>query len=319
MPVYPQAAMTEFRRRLRLVNRTIDSGLTARVFGKSSLQPLMAILNDANGTAIQVYLAITRLPRDKAQKYRDALGYLLISYPGMALGGIVLEDLISQPINQTRAAFFRQTPMPPDFNPAPPGPKVLVQPMSHWTDGSIVQYLLANADTTNVLLIHLAGRDSEGMDERFNGRTTREYLVSAMRVARVMGCPAAAMTVGRAGADPLFPALLAEFQQLPANLQNIFHEDHAHSCTHQPACAAFLQSRPNCVVMGFDGTICVVANVFGSPERVGGAGTAYKPAVVSLANVVMSRATLVSNGNLYAQTPTMGRLEYGPLATLAPN
>jgi hypothetical protein len=33
----------------------------------------------------------------------------------------------------------------------------------------------------------------------------------------------------------------------------------------------------------------------------------------------MSRATLVTNGQLAIQTPTFGRAEYGPLALLGPN
>lgn len=318
MPAYQGAQMARFRVLLRAVNPSIDSGLAARVFGRSSLQPLMAILNNANGTAVQVYLAISRLPRDKQEKYRNALTYLLRSYPGMALGGIQLDDLLNQDIPQTRAALYRRTAPPPGFDPDAQ-PKVLIQPFSSWLDGSVVQYLIANAAATTVMLIHLGSADSGGMGARFNGRTTREYLVSAMRVARVMGCPTAAITIGARGNPPLFPALNAEFEQLPVDQRHVFHHDTQHVCTHQQACAAFLTSRPNCVVMGFDGTICVVANVFGSGERVGDRHSAFKPPVLTFTNVVMSRATIVVDGGLYAQTPTFGRAEYGPLKDLAPN
>jgi hypothetical protein len=319
MPAYTGNHMTTFRQLLRVANPSIDSGLAARVFGKSSLQPLMAILNDANGTAVQVYLAISRLPRDKAEKYRRPLTYLLTTYHGMALGGIILDDLINQPIVQTKAVRYCRTPMPANFNPGPPGVKVLFQPQSAMTDGSIVQYLLHHPDTTNLLLIHLADANSAGMDESFNGRTTREYIVSAMRVARVLQCPTAAMTVGQAGQPPLFPALLAQYRQLPQDLRHVFHDNHAHVCTNQQGLADFLEDRENCVVMGFDGTVCVAANIFGCPERTGGPDTPYKQPVLTFANVVMSRATLVTNGQLAIQTPTFGRAEYGPLALLGPN
>ena len=319
MPIYPVVNLTEFKLRLRAVNQTIDSGLNAKVFGKSSLQPLLAILTKANGTELQVYQAIARLPHDKAQKYRNGLGYLLTTFPGMMVGGITVDDLLKQQIKQTQAVLYRMTPTPPNFNPTAQGTKVLIQPQSRWTDGSIVQYLLANAATTNVLLVHLAGVNSTGMTETFNGCSTRDYLTSAMRVARVTQCPSAALTVGPRGHDALFPAMFAEFMQLPGHSRHVFHDDLAHVCTNQPAFVNFLQTRPNCVVMGFDGTVCVVANVFGSGERVGGQHSAFKSPVLNFTNVIMSRATLVTSGQLYAQTPTRGLKEYGPLAMLGPN
>lgn len=319
MPLYPNANMIDFRNRLRAVNGTVDRGLTAKVFGKSSLQPLLAILTNANGTASEVYRAIAALPQDKAQKYRDGLQYLLRTYPGMLVGGITLDDLLQQPIAQTRAAFYPMTPTPPNFDPDNRAGAALIQPPSRWTDGSIVQYLLANAATTNVLLVHLADAASAGMDEVFNGRSTRDYLTSAMRVARVMQCPTAALTVGPRGLPELYDDMRDEFRLLPVNLRQVFHDDTGHVCTDQAGLVTFLRSRPNCVVMGFDGTVCVVANVFGSGERVGGPGSAFKTPVLTFANVVMSRATLVTNGQLYAKTPTFGHAEYGPLALLGPN
>jgi hypothetical protein len=52
--------------------------------------------------------------------------------------------------------------------------------------------------------------------------------------------------------------------------------------------------------MGFDGTICVRANLFGSPEYAPPSppapGTSSAPPITGLADVVTSRALLVGTG-----------------------
>lgn len=77
MPLYPVPNMTQFRALLLAANPTIESGLKAKVFGKSALQPLVALLTNAATTELQVYQAIASLSHDTTQKYRTALSYLL--------------------------------------------------------------------------------------------------------------------------------------------------------------------------------------------------------------------------------------------------
>jgi hypothetical protein len=66
----------------------------------------------------------------------------------------------------------------------------------------------------------------------------------------------------------------------------------------------FVTQRANLVVMGFDGSVCVFANVFGANEYMAPLTPQFtppfRPPLVSLANVVMSRAGIVTNGPLYS-------------------
>jgi len=60
-----------------------------------------------------------------------------------------------------------------------------------------------------------------------------------------------------------------------------------------PMFREFVSSKDSCIVMGFDGTICVHANIFGSPEYLPGIGKRPAPPLITL------RAVLVTNGGLY--------------------
>lgn len=59
----------------------------------------------------------------------------------------------------------------------------------------------------------------------------------------------------------------------------------------------FAQGKAAVVVMGFDADICVRANLFGAPDHLPAGGLA--PPLTSVANVVTSRALLVTGGTIY--------------------
>lgn len=320
MPVCPNAILDEFMRRLRAVNATLDRGLSASVFGKSSLQPLVALLKTPGCTPLGIYRAIAALEPASVDKYRDGLSYLLRGFPGLNANGIQLDDLRSQPIPQTQAARYTRSITPADFDPDNRrGQGIFVKPPSAFMGMSIVKYLLANPADAGLLLIHLGHAGSAGLDVRFNGRTSLEYMTSVLRVARLMGCPIAVLSMAKDGEEHLCPVLLTEFTQVPQTRRLVIHEPAFHTGTNQPAMVNFLRSRPRMIVMGFDATICVFANVFGSEERMSPHDPTFRPPLINFADIIMSRATLACNGPLNAKTQTFGKAEYGPLFMLGAN
>lgn len=159
-----------------------------------------------------IYRAIAALEPASVNKYQIALAYLLRSFPDLGGAGIQVDDLKKQPIKQTHAAVYRQSPTPANFKPdGLQAQRVFVQPRSNFLDISIVQYLLANPDAASILLIHLGPTTNAGAldayNQRFNGRTTLEYITSVLRVARVIGCPVGTLSMAKQGQEPLFPVL----------------------------------------------------------------------------------------------------------------
>lgn len=320
MPVCPKVTMDEFMRRLRAVNPTLDRGLSASVFGKSSLQALVALLQKPECTPLLIYRAIAALESASATKYRDGLSYLLTSFPGLNATGIQLDDLRSPLTPQTQAALYSRTANPGDFNPDNrQGKGVFVKPPSAFMGMSIVDHLLAHPDNAGLLLIHLGHADSSGLDEQFSGRTSLAHMTSVLRVARMMGCPVTVLSMAKGGEEHLCPVLLREFNLVPASRRLVIHEPAFHTGTNQPAMVTFLQSRPRIVVMGFDATICVFANVFGSQEAMSAADARFRPPLINFADIIMSRATLACSGPLSAKTQSFGKNEYGPLYLLDAN
>ena len=325
MPVCPQNVMNEFMQRLRAVNRTIDSGLAAKVFGKSSLQALVALLKTPTCAPLDIYRAIAALEATSVEKYRDGLTFLLRSFPGLNGTGIQVDDLKKQAIVQTKAALYQRMLTPANFQPNDPHlrpprpPTAYLAPRSAMMGVSIVEHLLASPADASILLIHLGNPDSEGLAETFNGRTCLQYITSVLRVGRMVGCPVAVLSIGNAANQPLSPVLMTEYNLLPLTRRVRVHENVLHTAGHDPAMQQFLARRPRVVVVGFDGTICVFANVFGSSERVAGLDTAYRPPLLNFADVIMSRATLATRGPLFTNGPDFGRPQFGPLAGLAPN
>ncbi|MES2824915.1 MAG: hypothetical protein V4732_15025 [Pseudomonadota bacterium] len=317
MAKYPDVNMLKFRQELKKVNPSIDSGLTNKTFGKSSLQPLMAILNNVGGNATEVYKAIAALPTIKADRYKVGLKYLLKTYPGLNDFGIKFEDLRLSSTKETKAALYTQTPLPGNFNPENgKGQGQFVKPTSSLLNMSIVNYILSNPGTTGILLIHLGESNSVGMDQQFSGRTTLQHIQSVTRVARVMGCPICVLSMAKSGQEHLCETLQAEYNQFANNKRRVVHEPKYHTATNQQEMLNFLASRSEIVVMGFDATICVFANVFGSAEPMSLANAQYRPPLITFANLLMSRATLVTKGPLNCKTASLGADEYGPLFML---
>lgn len=306
MPAYAQ--LNQFMNLVRTANPTYErvASRTFGTIGTSSLRPLIAILGDHAGTAIQVANAIGQLPTVKVKRYLTPLYHLLATYPG--LPPATADNLNMGALAQSNAALYQQTVMPANFTPTAPNPNNLrfVTPVSAFQNQTIEQYMLINRATTSVLLIHLSGVVG-GMQTLFEGRSTIQHIVSSLRVARLLALPVCALTMD-ANADVCAP-MQGEYAQLP-NTTRVFVNDR-HTGAHMPQFLNFVTARPNLVVMGFDAGICVFANVFGCTDIL--ANGTFSPPLSTLANVVMSRATLVSTTPISSNTPTFGQAEYGPL------
>jgi hypothetical protein len=77
LPRYQNADMTRFLSRVTAVNDHFERWIA------SSLRPLINILEDNNGTAVDVANAVNAVPQEKKQKYLRAIRYLLWTYPGL--------------------------------------------------------------------------------------------------------------------------------------------------------------------------------------------------------------------------------------------
>jgi hypothetical protein len=310
MPQYPRPMMTTFRNHLRTANPDIEKGLAAKVFGKSSLQPLIGLLDSQTTTPLQLYKAIADLPADKAIRYQVGLTYLLQSHPAVVTTGIRPEDLNVARTNKTNAVRYTRTPLPARYRPdGPQNQRVFVEPPSSFTGMTLVQYILANPDTTGIVLIHLA-TVNPSLQVQFHGRSTLEHITSVVRVARLVGCPVCVLSIN---APHLCAPLLAEYDRIPVARRTLVVEP-AHVGTNHLAMRNFLTNKTDVVVMGFDASICVFANVFGSQERMGGADSPFKSPMITMANLVMTRATTACVGPISTvASSTMGRAEYGPL------
>jgi hypothetical protein len=298
-PVPAYANIQNFQNLVRAANPTFERRKA------SSLRPLITILESATGTANQVDQALSALAANKVGRYLDALYYLLATYPGLPANAATHLNIGA--LQKTNAVRYALTPMPHNFTPTgPQAGRVFVTPASGFLNQTVEQFILCNHANTGVLLIHLSGTQA-GMDLVFNGRTVLKHMNSVLRVARLKGCQLCVLTMN--ASSDVCAELRAEYNQY-ANRVRVY-EPHHHMGSIDANFRNFATAHTHVVVMGFDAGVCVFANVFGSDERM--PDNSYRAPLATLTNVVMSRATLVSNGNIWSQSATMGAAEYGPL------
>ncbi len=301
MPVY--AYINPFMGLVRTANPTFE-----RV-KRSSLRPLIDILNSPAGNAAAVRPLITALPVDKTNQYLEALYYLFATYPGLAAHAA---DLHLAQDDTTEAVRYPLTAVPGNFRPADQHARnqIFVTPVSARTGLTLEQYILINGATTSVELIHLSSHQPP-MDQVFAGKSCVNHIKSVLQVANWMGCPVCCLTM-EAGSN-VTPELRVVYNG--SNSTRALVQD-GHMGTIDAGLRNFVTQRANLVVMGFDGSVCVFANVFGGNEYMAPLTPIFtppfRPPLASLANVVMSRAGIVSNGPLYSPaSSTFGNAEYG--------
>ena len=306
MPAYPQLAA--FKNLLRAVNpgyHTITS----------SLSPLIKILNNANNTVAQVTAAITILTNkadpvyaSKALKYKDALNFLQRTYP-VPIGQWVRLSASQR----SRAARFDLVPIPPSFNPY--GPTMYnnvtrLQPNCNW-EGAVVQsvedFVYTTPGAVGAVLIHIDAIQP-GMHTMIDGMAVVDHMKSVLKAIQHRNGGVCALHIG--ATTPVCADLTADFNSFAApvavNELGARHMGSAHVAFNN-----FVANYQTVVVMGFDSDVCVRANMFGSPEYPPASvvGTSSLPPLTGQADVVTSRALLVTTG-------TIGPVEYSVLTGL---
>lgn len=292
MPVY--ARLADFR-------ALVTAAHPGFRLAASSLRPLFGILNDVNGQAAQVVAAINAIPYAKRNRYRQALYFLAATYPALN------RHLLFWPApGRANAALYVRKAMPVlasqelrDYRPIVPDSALL---------GRSVEAYLLNTDRVGVIVVHMEGVQP-GFDIQVEAIPVISHIASVLRVAREMGHPIRALTQRN--------------QPLVAPLDGIVNGYGGYQAIDVPnghmgsSAAAYRQFAASCdslVVCGFDADVCVMANIFGAPERdvapLGGVGPYLKP-LVSICDVVTARSIVVtSNPVIY---PVSHRGEYGPL------
>jgi hypothetical protein len=261
------------------------------------------------------------LYRNKANKYKDALYHLVQTLniaQHFSVGGTTA----------TNACRFQRTNVPGNFDPgnSPPEARDITRMVvpSAWQNRTI-EDTVARGLVDGIVVIHMSAFDGNAMNQAFDGWKTIDHMNSVLRVARrrVPAVPLALVEINNADVCAQFneAAAYPGRQRCSVNRPN---PDGVHSAQLSQDFRNWLAGKQNVVVMGYDGDICVRANLFGVQETIApahGVGPYFmrgNPAVpkrwvrplVSAVNVETSRALLATGGNL---TPVNHVGEYGPL------
>jgi hypothetical protein len=272
----------------------------------SSLGALFTVLNDANGQAAQVVQAINAMPAAKRARYRQPLYFLAATYP--ALNRHLLHWHAP---GRANAAMYARIGRPDNYQATHVGFRPLV-PESALLGRSLEAYLL-NTERVGVLLVHLEGVH-DGYETLVEGLPVSSHIASVLRVARAMGCSIRNLTQqSRPLVVPLAAVVQGYVEYEAVNVPE------GHMGTRAEAIRTFAAGCDSLVVCGFDAEVCVMANIFGSPEvfepQPGnlpqGVLTRFLPPLVSICDVVTSRAVVVTSNNVIF--PTTNHREYGPL------
>jgi hypothetical protein len=292
MPAY--ANLLTFMARVNAANPTFER------HKNSSLHSLIAVLSNPAGNAVQVINALAAIPISKTKKYKNALYYLVSNYPGVAPFHLNLGVAI--PGNKANAAMFTQTALPPVYAPGPPAVQKVVA-LSAFLNQTVEQYLIANPGT-GIVLIHLS-QFQPNMNDLFDGARVVDHMKSALRVGLDNN---ADICVLYQMAPPVCPNLQAEVNAYPAARRTLALVHPQHMGMRDINFQAFVNNHPDIVVMGFNASVCVRANMFGAPEQMPAGG--WVPPLVTRANLITSRAVLVTGGNI---APLGHQGEYGVL------
>lgn len=291
MPAY--ARLNDFMQRVRAANAHFE-----RV-RNSSLHALIDILKSATGSAAQVENALAALSLQKTLKYKAALYFLQGTYPGLTPNIVQFG-----PLGKSNAARFTQTGVPPAYNPGMPALDRVVAP-SVFLNRTIEQFILQSPVPPGILLIHLSTWIAN-MNDVFDGDKVVDHMRSVLRVGVDNGCDLCVLyqnaPVVCQELDPVVNAFLP---------RTAVHIHPQHMGARDANFRNFAANHTAVIVMGFDASVCVRANMFGSSETMpGGGAAAWVRPLVTLTDVVTSRAVLVTSGNI---APFHHRGEYGVL------
>ncbi len=300
--------MPQYRRINEFLQRVHQANTRYERVKRSSLRPLLAILNNHTGTSQQVRQAIATLAatadanyRNKANKYKEALYFLQRTYP------IAPGQRISVNPQASRAVLYNRTAMPPNFNAYGHGMyhnTARVVSLNNMMNKTVEEYLYTVPGHKGIVLIHL-GSFQAPMSTRIDGWPVLSHMKSVLRVARDVNCNICVLHMG--GNPEVCPELANEVNAFGNRV--VVHEvGNHHMGNHHQAFRNFVRRHSSVVVMGFDADICVRANLFGTTEYFPDHRTV--PPIISMTNVITSRALLVTTGTI---NPVGHQGEYGQL------
>lgn len=278
---------------------------------RKSASSLKALFAELESDAYQPFKAegrIREIPQPKTARYLDALHYLLHRVPTIPYSAI---NIGNRP--KCRAARFAKA-VPWHGFADPVAPQNLytrrapvVGAPGAFTGTSIDEYLLRTAHDVGIVLIHL-GTEVNEMKNVVDAKTAADHVNTALNIAAIRGLPVRSLLLKPA--EPAVCGLLKTAWDRVADKAAIVREG-GHMGTKIQAFTQFVTGHDTAVVMGYDGTVCVHANIFGTSEynKVDDTFVALTP-ILALANVVTARSVLMLNGTL---TRVGGCPEYGAL------
>ncbi|MFH1998407.1 MAG: hypothetical protein ABIK28_01950 [Planctomycetota bacterium] len=247
--------------------------------------------------------------RNKANKYKDAL-YHLVQYLGIAsefsVGGV----------DATRACRFQRTNVHPRFDPSesPPDQRNITRIIAPcaWQSRTI-EDSVARGLIDGIVVIHMGKFDGLAMNMVFDGWKTIDHMNSVLRVAGRMVPPIPLALIEIDNKDVCDE--LGEASNYPNRQRcsvSLHNPGGSHSGQHNQNFRIWINGKQNVVVMGYDGSICVRANLFGVPETIASAlgvgpilmlGQPPAPKrwvrpLVTVTSVETSRALLACSGKL---------------------
>lgn len=256
-----------------------------------------------------------------ANKFRQALWYLQETYP------IKTDKWVSVVPNESlsSAAYYEKTNMPANFNTYQIPPQTLteqeeieatkqkiirqasgidrtltIEDTDHlmtkncWLGKTIEEHIITSDYKPGVILIHL-GDYRNGMETMIDGYPVVEHIKSVLRVAQKEDGDLCNLHMTQD--KNICNELRNDVAAFAANRIVDISEPERHMGGRHQAFRDFVKNHNYVIVMGFDADICVRANLFGAPEHYGNKHTTVPP-ILSMANVVTSRAVLVSKGQI---------------------
>ncbi len=278
------------------MDRAIEVNDHFERFKNSSLHELIEALKADPMDKRRVLRELGKIPQGKVLKYSNSMQHLLATFPGMHSGMLPWGAL-----KETNAAKFPKTVVPSTYNPRNNQGKEIVvgQPPTGFLNQTCEMFLLNSLEANGIVLIHLC-KHQDAMNNTYNGKKVVEHINSVLRVAKVTSTPVCSLYMTQD--TPVCRELKDAYDDVPERVAVFRREGHMGSAVR--AFREFAQSKKNCVVMGFDGTICVHANIFGSPEFCDDDQDAPAPPLITLTSVITSRAVLVNDGVLYSKGST---------------
>lgn len=260
--------------------------------------------------------------RNKANKYKDALYHLVQTLN-------IAQDFSVGGTTATNACRFERRNVTGIYDPEnhPPERRNITRMVvpSGWQNRTI-EDTVARGLVDGIVVIHMHAFNAAAMGQVFDGWKVIDHMNSVLRVARRRVPPMPLALVEINNQDVC--AQLNEAAGYPGRRRcsvNTPNPHGVHSAQLSQDFRNWITGKQRVAVMGFDGAVCVRANLFGVKETIAaahGLGPVFmrgnppvmlrwvKP-LVSVASVETSRALLATTGGNLAPWDHVG--EYGPL------